>query len=117
MQALMIVKVEVLSQADDCHFGRLIIVQIDLLILDASPQPLHKDVVQGTSPSIHTNLNACGLQAAGKIAAGKLRVHAWWLDIAHANVYSYEEEEGKFTIIDTQQAKRILARLENERRG
>jgi hypothetical protein len=75
MQALMIVKVEVRPQAANCRFGRLILVQIDLLIFDASPQPRHKDIVQGPAPSIHTHLNACGLQAAGKIAAGKLR--AW----------------------------------------
>ena len=69
----MMVKGEVLSQADNRHVGRLLIVHRDRLIRDASPPPLPHDVVQGPSPSIPTALHACGLHAAGKIAAAKLR--------------------------------------------
>ena len=69
----MMVKGEVLSQADNRHVGRLLIVHRDRLIRDASPPPLHHDVVQGPSPSIPTALHACGLHAAGKIAAAKRR--------------------------------------------
>ena len=69
----MMVKGAVLSQADNRHVGRRIIVHRDRRILDASPPPLHQEVVQGPSPSIPTDLKACGLHAAGKIAAAKLR--------------------------------------------
>ena len=71
----MIVPVAVRPQADNRRFGRLIILPRNLRLCDASPQPLPNAMVQGPSPSIHTHLHACGRQAAGKIAAGKLR--AW----------------------------------------
>jgi hypothetical protein len=67
------VKVAGRSQADHRPCGRLIIVPIALLRRDASPPPLHQDVVPGTSPSLHTALHACGLHAAGNIAAGTRR--------------------------------------------
>ena len=47
-----------------------------------------------------------------RVEAGLLRVHAWWFDIARADVYAHEAEEGRFVLIDEAEAARILARLE-----
>lgn len=41
----------------------------------------------------------------------KLRVHGWWFDIAHADVYCYEPTLNQFVLIDEKEAKLILERL------
>jgi carbonic anhydrase len=43
--------------------------------------------------------------------AGKLRLHAWWFEIKTANVWAYEEDVGKFVVIDEAEADKILSRL------
>lgn len=40
-----------------------------------------------------------------------LRIHGWWFDIAHADVYCYEEGLNQFVLIDENEAKLILNRL------
>jgi carbonic anhydrase len=42
---------------------------------------------------------------------GQLRVHGWWFDIAHADVYCYEKTLNQFTLIDEMEAKLIIDRL------
>lgn len=49
-----------------------------------------------------------------RMAAGKLKLHAWWFDIARAEVSAYEEAQGRFVVIDEDEAARILARLESK---
>jgi carbonic anhydrase len=44
------------------------------------------------------------------VAEGKLSIHGWWFDIAHAEVYAYEENLG-FTLIDETEGERILVRM------
>jgi carbonic anhydrase len=44
-----------------------------------------------------------------RIEDGTLAVHAWWFDIAKADVYAYLEPENKFFIIDESQAQRVNA--------
>lgn len=46
-----------------------------------------------------------------RIAAGKLKLHAWWFELKNADVYAYEAEEDKFVVIDEDEAKKILERL------
>ncbi|MFM7200964.1 MAG: carbonic anhydrase [Myxococcota bacterium] len=46
-----------------------------------------------------------------RIRAGKLRVHGWWFDIAKADVYAYEEDEGCFSLLDEAHTERIITRL------
>ena len=46
-----------------------------------------------------------------RVAAGKLRLHAWWFDIAQAEVQNYDERQKRFVVIDEAEAERILARL------
>lgn len=41
----------------------------------------------------------------------QLRIHGWWFDIAHADVYCYEQDVKQFVLIDEQEAKLILERL------
>jgi len=45
-----------------------------------------------------------------RIENGTLRLHGWWFDIREANVYEYEESEGKFLLIDDEYAKVLLDR-------
>lgn len=48
---------------------------------------------------------------AEAVKTRKLRLHGWWFDIKHANVYAYESDQSKFVLIDDQQAQRVLERL------
>jgi carbonic anhydrase len=45
------------------------------------------------------------------VAAGRLRLHAWWFDLAGADVHAWEPELGRFTLIDEAEAERILSRV------
>ncbi len=40
-----------------------------------------------------------------------LRIHGWWFDIAHADVYCYEKELNQFILIDEKEAMLIMKRL------
>jgi carbonic anhydrase len=46
-------------------------------------------------------------------AEGKLSLHGWWFDIAHAEVYAHEEKLG-FTLIDEAEATRIMDRIDRK---
>lgn len=41
----------------------------------------------------------------------KIRVHGWWFDIGHADVYCYEPSLNQFVMIDEKEAKLILERM------
>ena len=41
----------------------------------------------------------------------QIRVHAWWFDIAQADVYCYEQSLQRFVLIDEKEANLILNRL------
>lgn len=47
-----------------------------------------------------------------RLQAGRLRLHAWWFDIAEAEVLSYDERVKRFVVIDDTEADRILSRLD-----
>lgn len=47
-----------------------------------------------------------------RVKKGKLRIHGWWFDIGHADVYCYESAVGRFVQIDEEEAKLILQRYE-----
>ena len=49
---------------------------------------------------------------ADRLDAGTLGVHAWWFDIANADVYAHDPDSNRFLIIDEHGAARLLARLE-----
>ncbi len=46
-----------------------------------------------------------------RVEKKQLRIHGWWFDIAHADVYCYEQDLQQFVLIDEQEAKLILERL------
>jgi carbonic anhydrase len=46
-----------------------------------------------------------------RIEKKQLRVHGWWFDIGHADVYSYEPQHQQFVLIDEKEAELILQRL------
>jgi len=48
-----------------------------------------------------------------RILNGTLRVHGWWFDITHADVYSFDEEKNKFVIIDETEAERLYTIFKN----
>ena len=41
----------------------------------------------------------------------QLRIHGWWFDIGHADVYCYESSLNQFVLIDEKEAQLILERL------
>ena len=47
-----------------------------------------------------------------RLQAGRLRVHAWWFDIAQAEILAYDDGARQFIVIDEAEADRIIARLE-----
>ena len=47
-----------------------------------------------------------------RLEKGELRVHGWWFDIAHADVYCYEPALNQFILIDEEEAALILQRSE-----
>lgn len=46
-----------------------------------------------------------------KLEEGVLRLHGWWFEISRADVYTYEDEFKKFTLIDEEEAERILKKM------
>jgi carbonic anhydrase len=48
-----------------------------------------------------------------RLQAGRLRLHAWWFDIAEAEVLCYDEKARRFVVIDEAEAERLIARLED----
>ena len=45
------------------------------------------------------------------VEAGQLRLHGWWFELKNADVYAYEDDAGRFVLIDDQEAKCLLKRL------
>jgi carbonic anhydrase len=50
-----------------------------------------------------------------RLAQGSLRIHGWWFDIAHADVYCYEPPLNQFVLIDEREGNLIMERLHNSR--
>lgn len=48
---------------------------------------------------------------AQREGAGTIRLHAWYFDIADADLYAYEPDRDQFVLIDDTEADRILRRL------
>ncbi len=46
-----------------------------------------------------------------RVEQKKLRIHGWWFDIGHADVYCYEQSLNQFILIDEKEAELILQRL------
>jgi carbonic anhydrase len=49
-----------------------------------------------------------------RLNTGTLRLHAWYFDIAEAEVLAYDERDKRFIVIDDDQATRIIGRLKDK---
>ena len=47
---------------------------------------------------------------ADRVDQGKLRLHAWWFDIAKADVYMFDSEKQSFCIFDETRAEAVIAK-------
>jgi carbonic anhydrase len=48
---------------------------------------------------------------ADRVKAGKLRLHGWWFELHHADVYFYDPNRKKFILITEKEAEFILSQL------
>ena len=71
MKSLHVVEEEILCQTILCLGDLLLLVQIDFLLLNRSPQPLDKVIVEYSTPTIHADADAVLFQATSKLQAGK----------------------------------------------
>jgi carbonic anhydrase len=46
-----------------------------------------------------------------RVKKKQLQIHGWWFDIAHADVYCYEETVNQFVLIDEKEAAVIFKKL------
>jgi hypothetical protein len=73
MQPFRVVELEVLLEPFRGFLNRRVIVQENLLVLDASPEPFHKHVVERPFSAIHTDLRTNFLQQIRERYTRKLR--------------------------------------------
>ena len=71
MESLGIVEGEVSTQALGGFRHALVVLEIDFLILDASPESLHEDVVPAPSPSVLTDAVAFLVEPSGEGLTGR----------------------------------------------
>ena len=45
------------------------------------------------------------------VLAKRLRLHAWWFDLSHADVYAYDLLQKRFFLIDENSAGPLLEKL------
>lgn len=72
MGTLPIVERHIACDALACLAWAGVVVEVDLLVLQAAPEALGKDVIQGSPFAIHTDLHASGLHALGVLRAGEV---------------------------------------------
>lgn len=46
-----------------------------------------------------------------RLQKGILKLHSWWFELGHADVFAYEENAHTFVLIDEEEADRIIQRL------
>jgi hypothetical protein len=72
MWAFVVVEANVLGQIVVSLLWACVLVEIDFLVLDGTPQPLGEDIVSGASPAIHADLNLGGQQTVEILGAGEV---------------------------------------------
>jgi hypothetical protein len=55
MEPLLIVKGKVLLEIGESRWRRIIVLEVDLLILDRAPEPLNENMVEGSPSAIPAN--------------------------------------------------------------
>ena len=69
MRSLMVVEIQIGRDLFSAMSRRVILVQIHLLIFQASPQPLHKDVVECPTFTVHADPHVMALQPADIVSS------------------------------------------------
>ena len=72
MEALAIIEAEIPTQMADGLWHAPVIVEIDFLVLDGSPQALDEDVIQRPPTPVHADLNPTRPEPLGKSCAREL---------------------------------------------
>ena len=73
MWTLLVVKREILSQAQD-EFAHIdVSLQVNILVFDSSPESFDENVVQRSAPSIHADPDLLAFENVCKSYAGELR--------------------------------------------
>jgi hypothetical protein len=72
MRSSAIVETEVAAKRGIEFSGCFISMQIDLLVLDAAPQPLDEHVVDPAPVAVHANCDAVDLERVGERLGGEL---------------------------------------------
>ena len=72
MRSSAVVETEVAGQRRVEFSGRLVGMQIDILVLDAAPQPLDEHVVNPASFAVHANRHVVGVERLGERLGGEL---------------------------------------------
>ena len=72
VQALMMVKLQVVTSLVSCLFGGGILMHIDFLVCNRAPQSLRENVIQCQSFSIHTDVHVCRLKELPILRTGEM---------------------------------------------
>ena len=73
MRTLAVVEGEIFAQANHQFPHRGVALQIHVLMLDVTPQPFNKNVVERSPPSIHADDHVFSLEDRSECIAGELR--------------------------------------------
>lgn len=73
MESLAIIEIEISSQTFNRLRHGLVVVQINLFVFDASPEPLNEDVVRCTASAVHADLDLALFENSSKGIACELR--------------------------------------------
>ena len=72
VRSVEVVEVEIAPQVLLSFAGAAIIIQIDLLVFDAAPEPFSEDVVRRAAVAIHADLDSRRQEPFGQTRAGDL---------------------------------------------
>ena len=72
VRTFLVVEAEVVRQPPLEGRNRVVVTQVDILVLDTAPEPLDEDIIQSPIPTVHADQDLTRLQPAGELMAGKL---------------------------------------------
>jgi hypothetical protein len=73
MGPVLIVKAEIFPDPPASFAGRLIVVQVNILIFHGSPQPFRKDIIESTTFAIHTDLHRMRFEQLYVLRTGDMK--------------------------------------------
>ena len=73
MESLAIMETEISSQSINRLRHGLVVIQINLFVFDASPEPLNEDIVQCAAAAVHADPDLALFENSGKSIARELR--------------------------------------------